>query len=243
MWKRKLLHIGRNISIIMNHDKQLKQFSQIQEKLTKKIRLENAFKIEDIRLVAGIDLAYWDRNHAVCCIVIVDYLSHVVIETKHCIGEVLMPYIAGYLSFRELPLILKTYDLLENIPDLFMFDGNGYLHQRNMGIATHASFYLNKPTIGIAKNYLKVGDVNYIMPINEIGMYTNIISENKIYGRVLRTNKDVKPIFVSAGNWIDLDTAMEITLSFVSKESRLPKPVRFADIETNKIKKIHVFKN
>ena len=61
----------------------------------------------------------------------------------------------GFLAFRELPLILKTAKLLETRPDIYIFDGNGYLHPRHMGIATHASFYLNKPTIGIAKTYLR----------------------------------------------------------------------------------------
>lgn len=48
-----------------------------------------------------------------------------------------------------------------------MFDGNGYLHYRHMGIATHASFYLNKPTIGVAKSYLKIKGVDFTMPENQ----------------------------------------------------------------------------
>ena len=70
-----------------------------------------------------------------------------------------------------------------------MFDGNGYLHPRHMGIATHASFYLRKPTIGIAKHYYKIGDTDFIMPENQEFAFTDIVINEEIYGRVLRTMK------------------------------------------------------
>ena len=106
-----------------------------------------------------------------------------------------------------------------------------------MGIATHASFFLNKPTIGVAKSYLKVHGVDFIMPRNEAGSYEDIIIDDEIYGRTLRTHKDVKPIFVSSGNDIDLQTTTEITLNLINNESRLPIPVRLADLETKYIRK------
>ena len=65
-----------------------------------------------------------------------------------------------------------------------------------MGIATHASFHLEKPTIGIAKSYLKIKNTEFIMPENTVGAYTDIVINNEVYGRVLRTRKDVKPVFV-----------------------------------------------
>ncbi|MGF9697298.1 endonuclease V [Paenibacillus sp. MABNR03] len=212
-------------------------FDQIQQELVQRINLQNSFNKEDIRLVAGVDLAYWEeegRTRAVCCICVVDYITHVIVETKSLQDEIKVPYIAGYLSFRELPLILDTFNQLEKDPDLVMFDGNGYLHPRHMGIATHASFYLNKPTIGIAKSYLKIKEVDYEMPANESGAFTNIVINDEIYGRALRTHQQVKPIFVSCGNGIDIDTSTEVTLALINKESRLPIPVRQADLETKK---------
>ena len=114
-----------------------------------------------------------------------------------------------------------------------MFDGNGYLHYSHMGIATHASFYLEKPTIGIAKSYLKIKNTEFVMPENSAGSYTDIVIKGEVYGRVLRTRKDVKPVFVSCGNWIELDTAVNISMNFINGESRLPVPVRLADLETH----------
>ncbi len=117
-----------------------------------------------------------------------------------------------------------------------MFDGNGYLHTRHMGIATHASFFLQKPTIGVAKSYLKIKNVDYEMPGELKGDYTDIIIDDEIYGRVLRTRDHVKPVFISSGNYISLETASKVSMSLVSKESRIPMPTRLADLETHRLR-------
>ena len=75
------------------------------------------------------------------------------------------------------------------------------------------------------------------MPANEKNTYTDIVINGEIYGRALRTLKNVKPIFVSVGNDIDLDTATKIVCDFVNHESHIPLPTRLADIETRKMRK------
>lgn len=207
------------------------------------IRTEDVFDITTLKLVAGVDLAYWkddtDNEQAVCCIVVIDYKTHNVVEKKYFFGEIDIPYMPGFLAFRELPLVLKTAELLENTPDIYMFDGNGYLHPRHMGIATHASFYLNKPTIGVAKTYFRVDKkTDYTEPGKTAGSFTDIIINEEVYGRALRTHTDVKPVFVSVGNNISLDTATEITMSLAEKESHIPIPTRLADLETHTMRKM-----
>ncbi|EIT87204.1 deoxyribonuclease V [Fictibacillus macauensis ZFHKF-1] len=220
--------------------KRIQEFSTIQRELLPQINLENKFQVEEIRYIAGVDLAYWDVDEAkygTCCIVIIDYFTKDVVEKVYSYGEILVPYIPGFLAFRELPLVIEAVEKLTLQPDLYIFDGNGYLHDRHMGIATHASFLLNKPTIGVAKSYLKIQDVDFMMPENKEGAYTDIVINNEVYGRTLRTTQNVKPIFVSCGNWIDLDTSTEIVMNCINNESRLPIPVRLADLETHKIRK------
>ena len=213
------------------------KFTEIQENFRNKLSLENNFNLSDLKTVAGVDLAYWNRDNkefAVCCIVVIDMNTHEIIEKKHYSGEITVPYIPSFLAFRELPLVLETVKLLENIPDIYMFDGNGYLHPRNMGIASHASFYLNKPTIGVAKTYFRVDKkTDFIFPDNIAGSFTDIVIDGKVYGRTLRTHDNVKPVFVSVGNNISLDTATKITLELTEKESHIPIPTRYADLETH----------
>ena len=213
------------------------KFAQIQENFRNKLSLEDNFNISDLKTVAGVDLAYWnrdDKEFAVCCIVVIDMDTHEIIEKKYFSGEITVPYIPSFLAFRELPLVLETVKLLENTPDIYMFDGNGYLHPRNMGIASHASFYLNKPTIGVAKTYFRVDKkTDFIFPENTAGSFTDIVIDGKVYGRTLRTHDNVKPVFVSVGNNISLDTAAELTLKLTEKESHIPIPTRYADLETH----------
>lgn len=213
------------------------EFLDIQNSLREKIDLTDSFDVNDIKTVAGVDLAYWNKDgqeYAVCCIVVIDYKTHAVLEKQRYSGKIEVPYIAGFLAFRELPLVLETVKKLEIKPDIYMFDGNGTLHPRNMGIATHASFYLNKPTIGVAKSYYRIQKgLNYTEPDTPAGNFTDIVYDGKVYGRVLRTHDGVKPVFVSAGNYIYLDTATDITMNLVGKESHIPIPTRLADLETH----------
>lgn len=224
----------------LNNMKLINEFTNIQNELLPKVNLENSFDVNEIKTIAGVDLAYWDVNnttYGTCCIVMIDYYTKEVVEKVYSYGEINVPYISGFLAFRELPLVLEAAKKLSNEPDLYMFDGNGYLHYRHMGIATHASMYLKKPTIGVAKSYLKVENVDAMMPRDEVGSYTDIVIHGDIYGRALRTSHRVKPIFVSCGNWIDLDTSTEVVMNCINNESRLPIPVRLADIETHKMRK------
>ncbi len=213
------------------------EFLDVQNSLRERINLTDSFKTDDIKTVAGVDLAYWNKDgqeYAVCCIVVIDYETHEVLEKQQYSGKIEVPYIAGFLAFRELPLVLETVRKLDISPDLFMFDGNGCLHPRNMGIATHASFYLNKATIGVAKSYYRIRKgLDYTEPDISAGSFTDIVCDGEVYGRVLRTHDGVKPVFVSAGNFISLDTATEITMKLVGKESHIPIPTRLADLETH----------
>ncbi|WP_410983045.1 endonuclease V [Bacillus cereus] len=216
------------------------EFSEIQDKLIHKIELKNNFHLEDVSLIAGVDLAYWekdDKQFGTCCIVVIDYHTKEEVEKVYSYGKVTVPYIPGFLAFRELPLVIEAAKKLTSNPDLFMFDGNGYLHYKHMGIATHASFFLQKPTIGVAKSYLKIKDVDFIMPENKVFAFSDIMIDDEVYGRTLRTKENVKPIFVSCGNNIDLEKSVQIVSSLIGKESRLPIPVRMADLETHKVRK------
>lgn len=216
------------------------QFKIIQNHFLKEISLKNTMIDKGIKLCAGVDLAYWNEDGTewgICSIIVINYETRAIVEKSHSAGKVAIPYIPGYLAFRELPLVVKAARKLSNTPDLFMFDGNGYLHPRHMGLATHASLFLNKPTIGIAKSYFKVYDSDFVTPGNEAGSYKDITIGNDIYGRALRTHKDVKPIFISCGNYIDLQTTTKVTLNLINDESRLPIPVRLADLETKRMRR------
>ena len=219
----------------------MEEYLKIQNDLKNKIICKDKFDVTAIKTIGGVDLAYWkkdNKEYAVCCIVVIEINTHKVLEKQHFSGEITVPYMPGFLSFREFPLIYETAKLLKNIPDIYIFDGNGYLHPRHMGIATYSSFYLNKPTIGIAKTYYRINNTSYTEPNISKGSYTDIVIDNEIYGRVLRTQNAVKPIFLSVGNYISLNSVTTLSLSLTDKESHIPVPTRLADIETRVQRKI-----
>lgn len=127
-----------------------------QKKLVSQIDLANCVETSCLKYVAGVDLAYWKEEtteYAVCCIVVFDYWTREIVEKKHCMGKIEVPYIPGCLAFREIDLVMDTIRLLEYSVGLYVFDGNGYLHPRHMGLATYAGILLGVPTIGVAKSY------------------------------------------------------------------------------------------
>lgn len=207
-----------------------KGFIEQQYELQKKINLKNEVNVAEVKIIAGVDLAYWDEDdaeYAVCCIIVIHYKTKEVIEKVYHKDTVKVPYISGCLAFREIPVFQEAYKKLQSSPDVFFFDGNGYLHPRHMGLATHAGILIDKPSIGIAKRYCMVQNVEYVMPDEEADSYTDIEIDGEVYGRVLRTHAGIKPIFLSVGNKIDLETATIMTKEMVSKESHVPLPTRW----------------
>lgn len=212
-----------------------------QEILRRSIRLDD-FDISKVKYVAGVDIAYTKigtQEYGCCSIVIIDNTSFNVVEQVSYNGKVDIEYVPGFLSFRELPLILQATKQLKLSPDVFVFDGNGLIHPRRMGIATHASFYLKKPCIGVAKTFFRAEEnLVFDMPANNVGSSTNIISNNgEVLGIALRTKQNCKPVFVSVGNYMSLENAKNLIMLFITDESRVPMPTRLADIETHKLRK------
>lgn len=212
-----------------------------QIELSGKIKRENTVNLSQVQTVAGVDLAYWKeedgQEYAVCCIVVINYHTFEICEKVSYADKIKVPYIPGCLAFREVPLFLETYKKVTVIPDVIFFDGNGYLHPRHMGLATHAGILIQKATVGIAKSYYKVEDVEFVMPANTAQAYTEIEWNGEHYGRALRTHANVKPIFLSIGNAIDIDTATQMANRLTTKESHVPIPTRLADLMTHEKRK------
>lgn len=128
-------------------DEPLKKLREEQESLTKKIRLEDDFTLKDFGI---LDVAYKGRR-GFCVMAVFDTHGRWK-TTLSATAEINFPYISTYLAYRELPLILEVLEYYR--PSLLLIDGNGILHPRKMGIATHAGIVAEIPTIGVAKSLL-----------------------------------------------------------------------------------------
>jgi deoxyribonuclease V len=135
------------------------------------------------------------------------------------------PYIPGLLSFRETPAVVAALQALPAPPDLLMVDGHGRAHPRRFGIACHLGLVLDLPTLGCAKSPL-VG--RYDEPAQEAGAWSPLVDRGELIGAVVRTRAGVKPVFVSVGHRVSLETAIKLVLA-CTRGVRLPEPTRLAD--------------
>lgn len=182
--------------------------------------------------IAGVDAAFYqDKVIGVACLY--TYPDITFIEETFSVTNVLFPYIPGFLSFREGPVIIKAINSLKNKPDVIIFDGQGIAHPRGLGIATHIGLLLGIPTIGCAKSRL-IG--KYKELCSQKGNWSFLRYKGEIVGAVLRTKDNVRPLFVSPGNRIDLRNSINITLT-CTKKYRIPEPLRRADFISKKIKR------
>ncbi len=139
--------------------------------------------------------------------------------------EARFPYVPGYLSFREIPAVLAVLERLTVRPDVILCDGQGIAHPRRCGLASHLGVVSGLPTIGVAKSRL-VGD--HDEPGLNRGDWVPLMDKGEIIGAVLRTRTGVKPIYVSIGHRVGLETAIRLVLACTPR-FRLPETTRAAD--------------
>ncbi|MBK0401674.1 endonuclease V [Adhaeribacter sp. BT258] len=178
----------------------------------------------ELKTIAGCDSSFIGEN-ILSVFVLLSWPSLEILEKVYHYDVVELPYIPGFLAFRESPNLLKAYEKLQTKPDLIMVDGHGIAHPRRLGIASQLGVLLNKPTMGVAKKILAG---KYEEPGPEKGAITPIIHQHEHIGNVLRTKEKVKPVFVSVGHLMDLENATEIALKTALKH-KLPEPTRLAD--------------
>ncbi|MBF6411784.1 endonuclease V [Nocardia cyriacigeorgica] len=195
----------------------------MQDELRALVRAENP-RPPRFHTIAGLDSAYHDDGTVAAAIVVVDAATLDTVDTTVAYGTATFPYIPGLLSFREMPTTIAALEQLTTTPDLLVCDAQGLAHPRRFGFACHVGVVTGVPTIGVAKSAWG----NCPEPGPERGAQAEITIDGEIVGRVLRTRTGVKPVFVSVGHLIDLDTACAQVLALTSKY-RLPETTRRAD--------------
>jgi deoxyribonuclease V len=200
----------------------------IQADLAKRVERVDAMSLDQITTVAGVDNSYLTVDgQALACaaIVVLTFPSLQIVETAVAWSPVTFPYVPGLLSFREAPAILAACAAVKAEPDVILFDGQGYAHPRRLGLASHLGVVLDRPTIGCAKSRL-VG--HFAEPERRFGASTQLIDRGEVVGAALRTKPRHKPLFVSPGHKISVETAVAITLACCQETEFMPTPTRLA---------------
>jgi deoxyribonuclease V len=167
-----------------------------------------------VRWVGGVDIAYVD-DVGVAAAVVLDYNTLEPVEISVVTCQVRMPYVPTLLSFRELPPATAAIKRLKVQPDVFLVDAQGWAHPYRCGFACHIGLALGKPTVGVAKSRL-IGE-----PIEAFGRMM-LKDKGEIIGEIETTQEDTKPVYVSVGHMVSLETAVKIVRH--CSKSRIPEP-------------------
>ncbi len=193
-------------------------------------RLRSCVVLEDrlpgrVGTVAGVDVGFKVGGRLTrAAVAVLAFPSLKRVEWAVAEVETRFPYVPGLLSFREIPAVLEALKRLPKLPGLLLCDGQGIAHPRRFGIASHLGVLLDHPTIGVAKRRL-VGSHG---PVPEgKGEWVPLRDGDEIIGAVLRTREGVKPIYVSPGHRVCLETAVSWVMACVTRY-KLPETTRRA---------------
>jgi len=198
----------------------------LQRQLASQIITTNDLDLANLKYVAGVDAGFEDGGTITrAAVVVLTFPELELIEMAIARLPTTFPYVPGLLSFREAPALLEALRKIETEPDLILCDGQGLAHPRRLGIASHLGLLVNKPTIGVAKSRY-IG--TYDEPDLEKGNHSKLMDKDEQIGAVVRTRTNVKPLFISSGHRISLETAIDLVLKCTTKY-KLPETTRLAD--------------
>jgi deoxyribonuclease V len=196
----------------------------IQERL--RGRVIHRDRLGKLRRVAGVDVGFEDGGSRTrAAVAVLAFPSLQPAAEAVAVSPTRFPYVPGLLSFREVPAIVSALKRLKDMPQLILCDGQGYAHPRRFGLACHLGVLTDIPTIGVAKSRL-IGTHDSVP--RPRGRWVPLMDGNETIGAVLRTRRDVRPVFVSVGHRVSLETAVELVMKCVTRY-RLPETTRAAD--------------
>ena len=178
------------------------------------------WKPETLQYIAGVDISFSQNYDDVACsaLIIYDRQKKEVVYQDFEFVKLDLPYVPGFLAFRELPSLLQLFSKLkaakpEYWPQVIFVDGNGIIHQNQCGLACHLGIVLDVPTIGCGKTFFyvdglekegiyKTCDENLFKP----GDYVVLKGKSgRLWAAAIKSSSTSNdPLFVSVGHRISL---------------------------------------
>ena len=200
-----------------------REAKSIQEQLRGEVITEDT--LNPVQFVAGVDVGYEASGRITrAAIAVLTYPKLELHESVVIRRPTTFPYVPGLLSFREIPAVLAAMAEIEQPPTLLLCDGQGYAHPRRFGLACHLGVLTGIASIGVAKTLL-VGCHDPVS--NKRGAWQALRDHNEIIGAAVRTRANVRPVYVSVGHRVALDSAINFVMTCTGRY-RLPETTRWA---------------
>ena len=206
----------------MMQQKEYRELKEIYSRIIKAIKFQNEFS--EIKTIGALDISFSDKN-AACAAVVMTYPELEIIEVKTLTTKEPIKYSPTLIAFREGNPLIKTYKLLENKPDLILISKPGSTNPKKVSTPGYVGVLINKPTIGVSKD-LVYGHLEE----------DRIILKEEQRGLAIRTREHARPIFISPGFGVDIETAVNIVKKCTT-EFKMPLPLHLAHKYSNKTKK------
>lgn len=216
----------------------LDQMRRLQTAVADAARFASSTTLDATDRIAGVDQAFPHAEAVVSAAVVLE--DGAVVEEATARRTPPIGYVPGLLAFREGAAAIAAIDALDDDPAAILVDGNGRIHQRQAGLATHLGVVLDRPTVGVAKSLLcgqpdgaiddlDAGDRVPIRAGHEIDAPNDTIvgfavQTRQFDGSAARIN----PVIVSPGHRVDADGAADLVEATLDGY-KLPAPIRHAD--------------
>ncbi len=169
---------------------------------------EDRLDTDPPQYIGGADVGFEQGGEVTrAAMVVLKYPSLELVEYKVARIATTMPYIPGFLSFREYPALLAAWQQLSQKPDLLFVDGHGISHPRRLGVASHFGLLVDVPTIGVAKKRL-CGTFEPLEPGCGTGPPAPLMDKGEQLAWVWRSKARCNPLFIATGHRVSMDSAL-----------------------------------
>jgi deoxyribonuclease V len=205
---------------------------KLQDELAPRVVEGPPLDLSKVQYVAGADVST-QGDEGFATVVVLTFPELDVVEVQGHEAPLSFPYVPGLLAFREIPPVVGALEKVETPVDAIIFDAHGLAHPRGLGLASHLGLFLDVPSVGCAKSRL-VG--RYEEPGPEKGDTSDLVNRGRVIGKVVRTRRNVSPVYVSVGDKIEPGSAVELVLACCTRY-RLPETTRAAHDAANRLRR------
>jgi deoxyribonuclease V len=218
--------------LIKKYDVDVEKLEQEQLELAKKLEIKDKIDFSLADTFGAVDITFIQNKILVSIVVCKGLLENEdgkkeceVLDRAYFLDKVRFPYLAGFRAYRELPAMVEAFDKLSEKPDVIFVSAQGITHPR-LGLASHFSLSVDVPVIGVANSIID----------SEIKDEDILINGKKV-GKVFTSKQESRPMYISPGNQISVDSAFKLCKDFINLPHKLPEPMHLAGKYGREVKK------
>lgn len=207
-----------------------KEIESDQQEIAAQIVLDDRFSEE---VVAGVDLVFLEgKFEMIISGAVALGPDRAILDCAHSVRKARIPYVPGYLSYREGPVALEALERLRPKPTLLFVNRCGINHPRRAGLASWLGVVLDMPTVGVTKNPL----CGSWIPTVSTGDASPLFCGEEILGHVFRSKDGCRPIVVAPGHRVSVGASLDLARRYL-RGHKIPEPCRLARLYARKVKR------